>query len=292
MGTTAEKIARTIGLQAKSPVIDLASHRTARQLLRDARLEGDEIKKLISEGYDPSHAVYIYAQNLTSVLAEQLSTTKDARQYAKVVGDAQDIYMPSYPPMSPLTTSYFNMWAFFDVLFGQSHETIGTCLLRIAEVSGLPIGLRDVLAAMQRSRMAIYAHCGTEGRFVRLRELGSQRTGLCLVPTGYQGTEGEVWFVRVLPAVHTRFEYQVVFTTPYILRNTGEREFNAYLDRERGRLGSKILPRKMDVTTFIMKHGPTANHWNEYIFCAYVGHQHDAVFLTGIPDIKESLPHG
>ena len=125
MGTTAEKIARTIGLQAKSPVIDLASHRTARQLLRDARVEGDEIKKLISEGYDPSHAVYIYAQNLTSVLAEQLSTTKEARQYAKVVGDTQDIYMPSYPLMSPLTTSYFNMWAFFDVLFGQSHETRG-----------------------------------------------------------------------------------------------------------------------------------------------------------------------
>ena len=33
--------------------------------------------------------------------------------------------MPSYPPISPVTTSYFTMWAFFDVLFGQSHETIG-----------------------------------------------------------------------------------------------------------------------------------------------------------------------
>jgi hypothetical protein len=42
---------------------------------------------------------------------------------------------------------------------------------------------------------------------------------------------------------------------------------------------------------YIMKHGPTPNHWNEYIFCAYTGHQHEAVFLTGIPDIKESLPH-
>ncbi len=31
--------------------------------------------------------------------------------------------------------------------------------------------------------------------------------------------------------------------------------------------------------------------WNEYIHCAYTGHQREAIFLTGIPDIRESLPH-
>jgi len=94
-----------------------------------------------------------------------------------------------------------------------------------------------------------------------------------------------------MPPINARLDYHVVFTTPYIIINVGERELKEYLDRERGRLGPRVLPRKMDATTFIMKHGPTANHWNEYIFCAYSGHQHDAVFLTGIPDIKESLPH-
>ncbi len=47
----------------------------------------------------------------------------------------------------------------------------------------------------------------------------------------------------------------------------------------------------MDATSYVMKYGPSVNHWNEYIFCAYVGHCKEAVFLTGIPDIKESLPH-
>lgn len=65
----------------------------------------------------------------------------------------------------------------------------------------------------------------------------------------------------------------------------------AYLDRERRRLGGKPLPRKIDATTYIMKHGPSVNHWNEYIFCAYAGHRAEAVFLTGIPDIKASLTH-
>jgi len=260
-------------------------------MLQEAKVDGDDIKKLVSEGYDPCHAVYIHAQRLTSIVAEQLSMTKEARQYAKVVGDAEDTYMPSYPPISPVTTSYFTMWAFFDVLFGQSHETIGTCLLRIADVSTFPVWLKGVLDAMQRSRMGLYVHCGTEGRLVRLRELGSQQVLLCFAPTGYRGTEGEIWFVRLLPPIDARFDYHVIFTTPYIVINVGEREFKAYLDRERGRLGTRTLPRKMEPTTFLMKHGSMANHWNEYIFCAYAGHQNDAVFLTGIPDIKESLPH-
>ena len=291
MGTTAEKIARNIASQAKSKIVDLFSHRAARQILHEAKLDRDEIKELISKSYDPYHAVYIYAQRLTSVAAEQLSTTREARLYAKVVGDAENTYMPSYPPLSPLTTSYFTMWAFFDVLFGQSHETIGTCLLSIADVVGFPVWLKEVLGSMQCSRMGLYTHSGIDGRFIRLRELGSQQTKLCLVPTGYCGTRGEIWFARLMPPINARLDYHVVFTTPYIIINVGERELKEYLDRERGRLGPRVLPRKMDATTFIMKHGPTANHWNEYIFCAYSGHQHDAVFLTGIPDIKESLPH-
>jgi hypothetical protein len=40
--------------------------------------------------------------------------------------------MPSYPPMSPVTTSHFAMWPLFDVQFGPSREAIGSRFLRIA----------------------------------------------------------------------------------------------------------------------------------------------------------------
>jgi hypothetical protein len=83
----------------------------------------------------------------------------------------------------------------------------------------------------------------------------------------------------------------VVATTPYIVRGGAETQWLAYLERERHRVGSKLPVRKMDATAYIMKHGPSANHWNEYIFCAYTGHCKEAVFLTGIPDVRESLPH-
>ena len=32
-------------------------------------------------------------------------------------------------------------------------------------------------------------------------------------------------------------------------------------------------------------------HMNEYIHCGYSGHRREAIFLTGIPDIQQSLPH-
>jgi hypothetical protein len=31
--------------------------------------------------------------------------------------------------------------------------------------------------------------------------------------------------------------------------------------------------------------------WNEFIFQVYQRHQADAIFLTGLPDVKGSLPH-
>jgi hypothetical protein len=291
MGTTADRIAGKIASQFKSNVVDLSGHRAMREVFEEAQLDADRLKRLISDGRDPCHALYIFAQNFASVLGEQLSEMKEARQFVKIVSNAEDEYQPGGPPFSPLTVSYFTMWALFDVLFGQSHETIGTCILRIGQLIEMPPWLLDVIGLMQRSTMGVHVHCGCEGHLVRLRALGSQETRLCHVPSGYAGHPGELWFIRQLPPANALFDYHIVFNTPYILVDVTERMFADYLAREIGRMGSRTLPGKLGASAYIMKHGPTANHWNEYIFCAYTGYQHEAVFLTGIPDIKESLPH-
>jgi hypothetical protein len=41
----------------------------------------------------------------------------------------------------------------------------------------------------------------------------------------------------------------------------------------------------------LLKYGLSVHHWNEFVFQAYHHHQHDAIFLAGIPDVKGSLPH-
>jgi hypothetical protein len=64
-----------------------------------------DIPRLIADGYDPVHAAYIFVHHVTSVFSENVSRLPEMRAYAKEVGDAEEEYMPSGPPMSPLTTS-------------------------------------------------------------------------------------------------------------------------------------------------------------------------------------------
>ena len=240
---------------------------------------------------DPCHGIYMLAENIVSLMAESISGMREAKGFARIVGDAEDEYMPSGPPMSPLTVSYFAMWAFFDVRFGSSRETMGNCILRLAPEFDFPSWLIDATERMQLSRMGFYVHCGSEGEVVLLREVGAQEIVPCAVPAGYTGTAGEIWFVRVLPPPHEMCPRHIVINTPYVIRGWPERAFIDYLERELARMMAGKPPRTDDLHGHLMKYGADPNHWNEYIFCAYSGHQHEAIFLTGIPDIRESLPH-
>ena len=200
--------------------------------------------------------------------------------------------MPAGPPMSPLTVSYFTMWALFDVRFGSSRETMGSCILRIAPEFDCPSWLIDTVERMQRSRMGFYVHCGSEDDGVLLREIGTQEVVSCAVTVGYAGCEGQIWFVRMLPPPHPLCPRHIVFNTPYVIRDYPERAYIDYLKRELARMKvTKKPPRTDDAHRHLMKYGPDPNHWNEFIFSAYSGHRHEAIFLTGIPDIRESLPH-
>jgi hypothetical protein len=40
-----------------------------------------------------------------------------------------------------------------------------------------------------------------------------------------------------------------------------------------------------------LKYGKDPLAWNEFIFQGYHHHQAEAIFLTGLPDVKGSLPH-
>lgn len=284
MATVADRIAARMSPRLKSKLIDLTG-------LRHARTAAEALQPLLSKGNDPGHAHYVFGQNFASIVSEELSQLKEARAYVKIVGDAEDEYTPGGPPISPLTASYFTMWAMFDVLFGHRGETMGEAIVRIAPLIDTPPWLLDVVVAMRHSTMDVHVHCGTEGGLVRLRALGSPEVKRCLSTAGYMGRPGELWFVRVLPPATPQLDYHVVFNTPYVLVGVTEPMFAAYLAREIGRLGSRPLPPGMTPSACLMKHGRNPYQWHEYVFSGYHGHQHDAVFLTGIPDIKASLPH-
>ena len=271
MGSVADKMAKKIVSSRGSKVVDLANWREGRKMALDAGLGGEGPVPAKFADHDPCHGIYALVENIASLMSESMSTMKEAKGFVRIVGEAEDEYMPSGPPMSPLTVSYFSMWALFDVRFGSSRETMGSCILRIAPEFDCPSWLTDTVALMQHSRMGFFVHCGSDGEGVLLREVGTRETVSCAVPAGYTGGKGQIWFVRVLPPPHELCRRHIVFNTPYVIRDYPEGAFVDYLERELARMmATKKPPRTDDPHGHLMKYGPEANHWNEHVISGHM----------------------
>jgi hypothetical protein len=100
--------------------------------------------------------------------------------------------------MSPLTTSYFTCWAFFDACAGLANETIST-ILEVGTAFAVHQEVLRVMRLMQDSRMGFYIHRGREGNVSVLEDLVTAAVYRVIVPAGYKGQKGENWYVRLLP---------------------------------------------------------------------------------------------
>jgi hypothetical protein len=248
-----------------------------------------DIAKLIAEGYDPVHAAYNFLHHITSIFSENVSQLPEMRSYAKEVGSAEEEYLPSGPPMSPLTTSFFSCWAFFDHRIGKTTDTLAGCLIEANDTICMNPDQLEALKKMNESRMGIYEHKGMEDNHVRLRELITDREFVCHSGSGYRGKTGELWYVRLLPPLEPELAaYHVAFTTPYVLTGTTKKDWTDYL--RRNMVGMKASS-EAEALHQLMKFGPSKSHWNEFVLLAYHHHQSDAIFLSGIPDLKSTLPH-
>ena len=285
-GPIAQKLVKEFRKFKRRKVFDFeqldAGRRMAEELQETVASSG-ELAKL-----HPAHKIYACAQNQAAVLSEQLTQLPVMSRFVDLVGTAEDEYLPSGPPMSPLTTSYFTCWALFDASIGESRETIGTCIVALASEIGLHAELLRRIEAMQESRMGFYVLQGFEADCAVLREMVTGTECRAVVPSGHRGDKGELWLVRVLPPPLPGGSPHVVFTTPYVILKPGPEEWLAYFARS----GPKIDPgNPQRAYEILMKYGLERNYWNEYVFEAYVNHRTEVVFLAGLPDVEESRPH-
>ena len=281
-GPIASKLVSAVRHALRARVLDLAAYRQGMADAADLQKTVATQKELAA--LHPAHALYAYAQNQVSILSEQITSLREVRKLAEPIGAAEDEYMPSGPPMSPLTPSYFTCWAFFDAAVGPRRETIGTCVLAIGRELGMPAGLLDLISRMQQSRMGVYACEGQDSRGrTLLRDLYSGDRKPCHVPSGWTGRSGELWLARVFEPPQDGLEEYIVFTTPYVLRGVTEA---MWMDYFRRRLGASMedRPKAESMLKFDVE-------WSEYIFQGYAGHVMTAIFLTGILDDPSSLPH-
>jgi hypothetical protein len=237
--------------------------------------------------YEPSHGWYIIAQQQLSIFIEQVGALRETLSLTDPINDAEDEYSPTGPPMSPLTASYFFFWAMCDLSPKGNGETLASATLDVVREIGTSPQLFAAMEALERSRMGLWVHQGVEGDRVLLRELVTDEERRCVVPSGYRGAAGEVWFARVLPPGATGLD-AVVMTTPYRLVGTTPAQWLAYVDRA---LKAYPAGQRRKVYPLLLKYGENPRYWPEYVFEGYVNYEADVVFLTGFPDIEASRPH-
>lgn len=99
--------------------------------------EGDlELLKSIYDGTyadtkpgDPSFHAYVAAVNVTSEFGGQALGFPDLIPFNNRVADIQDDYMPSYPPISPVTSAFFAGWMVLDARDDATGLTLGELFL-------------------------------------------------------------------------------------------------------------------------------------------------------------------
>jgi hypothetical protein len=291
MRKIATKVLKRINKSTAKKVIDLNEYRQQKKATEDLFNEITTTETAIKAGYDPLHAVYIHTQNLLSILVEGLQAIPEPAlsRFFDAIEAADEAYVPSSPPMSPLTKSYFNSWLLFDITAGLNKETLTTLVIDLANQFGLHKDMIKVMQTMQDSRMGIYEFIGHQGDFILLRELTGTAVIPCICPAGYRGTlPGELWFVRILPPVLAPFGYSVVFTTPYVLLSPDKNSWVAYLNRTISAKKTKTTAHSLEN---LMKHGLSDHYWHEYIFQAYVNYRPEVIFLQGLPDVSSTRPH-
>lgn len=263
--------------------------------LHEAKKKSEEDLKSIKTpqqlgtDYHPFHAVYVSTQNLVSLLAENLTVFEELDELSSKVEKAQDTYMPDYPPMSPVTQSFFTFWAFFDLRFGIDKETIGTCIIDLNDILQIDEGTIELIKNLQSSKIGIYAHkgCNKDGS-INLYEIFTHKEYKCYSSSTYQGNEGEIWLVRLAPPPFSLSDLYITITTPYVINNSKQRDWEEYFERVLPGIG--INPPLLAYNE-LMKYGIIPDYWNEYIFQAYSNYINTAIFLYGIPDKSEDLPH-
>ena len=299
---TRNKPRATAKLRARQPIADkvinkLRGYVNAKVVDLSAVVEGKDNAQTLQRTvatreelaeYHPAHAFYVHAQNQASVLAEQLSMLPETDRFTRLIGPAEDEYAPIGPPMSPLTQSFFTCWSLFDACVGLGHETLGTTSIAVGKALGMHEDLLRVLGLMQASHMAVYRREGSDGDLIVLREMVTNRVCPAVCPAGLAGRAGQLWYARVLPPPVIGHDEHVVFTTPYVLVEPGEREWQAYFDRT---LPDGPPDKRLAAYAKHMKWGPARNYWSEFVFEAYDSHQSDAIFLCGLPDVAKSRPH-
>jgi hypothetical protein len=285
-GPITRRVIEAVRRHMRMKVVDFAAFRAGQEqakALQNSVTPEEQLAKT-----HPGQAAYIHAQNQMSIMAEQLLQMPEMKSFVKQIGPAEDEYAPSWPPMSPVSTSYFTCWSTFDLGIGARRETLGNVIIAVAAECGTHANMLALMRALQGSRMGIYRVEESDGTRVRLKDLATGRASTAVCTSGYSGWTGEIWYTRLLPPPLPGGTDHVVFTSPYVLTAPDVTGWTAYLDRVASKTSATT---RVEALEQHFKWGPNPRYWMEFVFEAYSRYESGAIFLHGLPDVAESRPH-
>ncbi|MFT5998876.1 MAG: hypothetical protein ACI81P_001331 [Neolewinella sp.] len=237
---------------------------------------------------DPSFEVYSLVQNVMSYFAEELSLWEEFSDFNDKAEIMQEEYLPSFPPMSPITNSYFTYWAYCDMQFGKQKETINTILADVGLAYLFDKTVMRALTNLNSSCMRFYKHLGFKNDMIVLKDILTGETYSCICISGHKGQEHEIWYARIVSTLDNTLNYYLVLTTPYVILNYTEKHWIEFFQRRGIHTKKKGFNEEYHA---LMKQHPDLKYWHDYIMDGYVNYTSGCIYLTGIPDIESSKPH-
>lgn len=208
------------------------------------------------------------------------------------VCDKQDEYMPSGPPMSPITKTFFRSWMTFDALINDK-LTLGLLFSRYIQEKKVMGYAVQAMNNLNDSFVSLYQVVGGDLKKTILWDLIEKREIEAAIPiydysvATYSPAIGEVWYARILPPLNEDEFVYTVLGTPLIFGNTTRDDWEGYLSR---RIASKDT--NSEGLKKHLKRGDSFSYWLEFVFQAYSTHTREVIYAQGLPDIIESRPHG
>lgn len=267
-------------------VIMLSHFSEAEEQVKSLLASIPSVRDAIAAERDPAHAIYVNTLNIMGILTEGAAVLPVFRKAIEFLVKAEDLYQPSYPPMSPISKSYFTLWTIGDVPFGKDRETIGDCWSSIIEAFEFHPVQKEAARNICRSRMGIYQVLRTAGRQAWMRELVTNNEIEAHIPSGAEDLAGKLVYMRLVPPLGT-LPYHVGMTTPYVLIGYGSDEWLEYFRRQKILPGAPGAGRRLHMH---LKFGDNPYYWSEFIFYAYSNYCPNAIVLAGLPDRPETQP--
>jgi|GEM_PF-816391 len=286
MGKISNRIIKLFEKEFSKIVVDIEDIKKSKAKALKNIDEIKSIESLVKETGSLDQAIYYNLQNLVSVIIDDLIMLKPMNSFYKFLLKVTDLYQPGYPPHSPITGSYFNLWTTFDVSFGDDNETLGTCIYDLSDRIHIGEIQKQALNNLCKSRMGVYEVLNSKGLKFDLKELVSNKEYSVKVNSGYVGQSGDLILLRIVPPI-----YESIFlsmTTPYQLEGYTKTDWLEYFSRQ------NINNNELGFENRLHNHFKFEKekmYWSEFIFYGYLQHRSDVVYLAGLPDKVMTQPH-